>query len=347
MPEGRVVDARKNKSNLGSIYKAGLSVLHPADFKQPLSEELFYFFKDHFFCLKTNNKFMLVVNNFEIGHIITNKKQDTGFVRLNFDFYSLKNDSAFFLYNYNRNFKEASEKVPTTHPERMKRAVLLSLSGLDSYFSIKLNDTLVQKNKRIYTASHSDSLKHSNYGLSLRSFKRNDSLKEVYNLPSYYIFFVGVSGNASYTSLKVDVSANLLFQLKKHPKYLMGMQANFFVYGIFSEKIVPANSTYSLFNYDIGLRLLKQMKGSLFFNVSPQAMFGKETVSYTVLPAKFIGTGTTQTYDFRGLQLDLGLYNMPPKLQGLYFGGDVFFRFTSSQVIESNGGLKFNIGIKF
>lgn len=343
----RVVDRRIDKSNIGHIFTRGLGIEHPADFKQELSGELIHFFNDNFFCLRAKNRFMLVVNRFEIGHIVTTKRLDTGEVFFDFDFYALKNDSAFFLYNYAKRLTEASDVVPTTHPNRLRRALLNSLLPLDNFFSIRVNDTLRNKSAVFYNASQSDSVKKNNYGLTVTKSKQLDSTYSANNLPSYYFFFIGGQGNICYTSLTTHVNANLLFQLKKHPKYLIGVQANYFLYGILSQKLISSYATYSLFNYDIGIRVLKQIKGNLFINFNPQAMFGRETFTYFVLPAGSITGQLNQTYPINGVQVDIGVYNFEPQKQGIYFGADVFFRGSNSNMLENTIGLKLSVGIKF
>ena len=53
------------------------------------------------------------------------------------DYVLLRNDSAFFIYNYTNELIDVSENITYSHPNRMKRSLLLALQSLDSALQIK------------------------------------------------------------------------------------------------------------------------------------------------------------------------------------------------------------------
>ncbi len=345
----RVIDNRTTKNTIGKTYTSSRTVQHEVDFKSAVSNELFLFYNTNFHnALHPCNQFLVIVNQFEIGHVLSNQREDTGYVFLNFDFYNLKNDSAFFLYNYAKKFNELSESVLLTHPKRINQALLNAFAHLDFYFPTKLTDTVTHYKKGNYNKTLSDSILNMQYGLTIQNFLKQDSASNYKSsVPSFYFFFVGAIANASRTYITTHINANLVFQIKKAPKYLVGIQANYFVYGIMSKQIIPVNSSYQLFNYDIGVRILRQLKNKLFLNVNPQLLTGNENIRYTILPSNYSGTSATETIDFKGFQMDIGVYYFRPQQQGIYFGGDIFYRETSSNIITKGIGLKFNFGVKF
>jgi hypothetical protein len=154
-----------------------------------------------------------------------------------------------------------------------------------------------------------------------------------------------------YAHLMSGANINLLFQLKKHPRFLIGPTGSFFIIGLYSGKFIPPDIKYRILNYDVGLRLIHQLKGNVFFNLNMQALLGKEQYTYEYNPYSSYSLGnkstTTKTENIFGFQLETGLYFMPVKKQGLYFGMDLFIRECSSTIFDSNAGFKLNLGIKF
>jgi hypothetical protein len=178
-----------------------------------------------------------------------------------------------------------------------------------------------------------------------------DSVKKANNYPSSHFFLTGIHVNISSTDLIFAPNMDLLFQLKKNPKSLVGLSANFFVYGIFLRKNIPVYADYRLFNFDIGIRVLKHINRKLFLNINPQVILGKEHYVYSNYNYSNGPIARTTEYintdPLFGFQCDFGLYSFPVQKQGFYFGADLFFRGTSSFVMEANFGIKLNLGYKF
>jgi hypothetical protein len=70
----KVIDARKNRENIGFAYKVDLASEHPVDFKRGLTLEILSFLKRTFLHKLSTNKILVQVNHFEIGHFFRVKK---------------------------------------------------------------------------------------------------------------------------------------------------------------------------------------------------------------------------------------------------------------------------------
>lgn len=263
---------------------------------------------------------------------------------VDFSFFKLKNDSLSFLYSYVGRLAEHADVVAFSHSNRIKRAILMPLTKLDS--------TLITlQSPMVYAKRNIDSLTKSNAIVSSSTVLKEDSLRKVNNYPSDYYFILGVHGSICKTHLMSGANINLLFQLKKHPRFLVGPTASLFVFGLYSGKFIPPYIKYRIFNYDLGLRMLHQLKGNLFFNLNTQVLLGKEQYVYEYNPYSSYSPGnkstTTKTENIIGFQLEMGLYFIPVQKQGVYFGMDFFVRGCSSTIFDSNAGFKLNLGIKF
>lgn len=341
----KVVDNRINKENIGFVYKSSLTYEHPADFKKPLQDEFLNFLTSTFPTKTSENKLLVSVKRIEIGHIVTGRKLDTGFVFLDVDFYRIKNDSAAFLYNYTARLAEASENTAFSHANRIKRAILLSLSGIENAlqkrsasFYIKINDL--------------EAVVQTSTGITNRELQLKDSLEKFSPFPNSFYVFTGIQGDLSPSSLLTGVNIDVLFRLKKNKDLMLGFNTYFFVYGLFDADNIPKNAEYNVLQLKTGLRLLKHLKHNLFFNMNPQLILGQEYYTYEISYNPYVLPYTSSYYytisDFLyGFEVDFGLYRIPLRKRGFYFGSDFFVRGTTSNVVETSFGIKLNLGFKF
>lgn len=341
----KVVDNRINKENIGFVYKSSLTYEHPADFKKPLQDEFLHFLSNTFPTKTSENKLLLSVKRFEIGHIVTGKRLDTGFVFLDVDFYCLKNDSAAFLYTYTSRLAEASENTALSHGNRIKRALLLSLSRIDS--------TLLKRSSSFYIkTSDLENLVQTSSSITHSQLKRKDSLDKFSPFPTSFYVLSGIQAEFCPSSLLTGVNIDVLFRLKKNKDFMLGFNTYFFVFGLLDTDNLPVNAEYNLLHFKTGLRLLKHLKHNLFFNMNPQLILGQEYYTYDLSYNPYGQPYTTSYYytisDFLyGFEFDFGLYRIPLRKRGFFFGSDFFVRGTSSNMVETSFGIKLNLGFKF
>lgn len=340
----KVIDARANRDHLGIVRKTDLAEEYLADFNVPLPVEFINFFDRTYPAPTSPAKINLVVNTFDIGHKVTGKRNDTGFVKVDFDYYTVIHDTAFFLYNYKHTLIDVHDNIALTHSNRMKRVVLMSAAKLDSL-------ALDEKTKQAMPGFIHD----ISYSYSKTQSHAQDSTNKTQDYPE--IRMTIIMGHVILGSVANMYGANfsILGRFKNHKRLLMGFNANYSVIA-FKDVTIPPNTEYKMFTTDFGIKLLRQIKHAVFFNSNAHLMLGKET--YTSLKTRSItvsnGVYTQPVYQqeetthfLTGVQLDNGILFTHPQKQGLAAGIDLVLRFTNSSVFDSDVGIKFSLGVAF
>lgn len=341
-----VIDNRINKENIGFIYKSSLTYKHPANFHKTLPQEFLNFFRATYPNQKSLHRVLLKVNVFEISHLLSENKIDTGRVKANFDFYLLENDSAFFLYNFTNVINDYSDRITYSHPNRMKRILIQSASPLDTA-------VLKQGSFAFNLGKVADSIRVGSPSLNKRDLMFKDSIAREKQLPSEYFVLLGVSSNFSLQHVLEFVNGDILFRLKKHPSWLVGPGVEILFYQRFFNSELPINVSYSLKNINISMRALHQIHKDLFFNLQALTVLGKEY--YTIDSQKYTKTNNTykaissnkDSETIYGFEMCGGVYLIPANKQNFFAGLDVFYRYTSSSRLGAGAGIKINIGFKF
>lgn len=326
----KIIDSRSNKDNIGSIYSADKRKKYAADFNHTLSNEFSDFFRSTFPSEKHKHKIVLVIDSFQIDHQLGETSKDLGSAEMMARFYLNRNDTCFYLVSSHNRIVEGSEDVQLTHPNRIKRLLLLSTA--------EMIDSLKK--------FHAGSLSFDSLNTTLDQLKKQSISKEVQRrrakqnentLPEFYLFTLGTYYGFSKPCLQFGFTGALVFQIKKAPKYLLGINANLMLYGTPSDNIqIPLFTSFDVFNYDLGIRVLKQVKNNFFLNFNPQANMGyiKEVSS-------------TERKDILGFQMDAGVYLLPPAEEGVYSGLNVFYRNTNNEFLGQGFGIKLDLGYRF
>lgn len=349
----KVSDQRANKELIGHIYKSNRQTIHKAVMKNSLEKELYQFLWDLYPNLHSHTKMLLVVHEFEIGHVLDSKK-DTGFVKLNLDFYKMKGDSVFLVSSYHKTLSEPAEDVFLTHSNRMKRAILRAVADMEAHLNNSGNassGTVVVLEDSL-TKARATSIQNI---VAAKPLSRADSLELKNNYPSLFFFLLGGHFNPYMSTLVMGANVQALFRLPKFNRWLLGPNVNFEVIKFLDRSGLADNQSYQLRTSDVGIRAMRQIRNSLFFNINPHFLFGQETIEeYT---GHYVNNGSgfysvqyssNETVNaFFGFQLDLGVYVMPPKKSGLFCGFDLAMRMTNSVVFDSDAGIKLNLGVKF
>lgn len=351
----KVLDLRPDKSTIGIVYKTQRNAEFYADFEKPLSEEVFIFLKNTFPNTQSGQKIILVVNQFKIGHILS--KHDTGFVMVDLDFYQLRNDSVSFVSGYKKSLRESADEVALSHSNRIKRALLLAVADFEKQLATAptasfIPLTAISQKKTSDSLQVTEKLKPLKQTISYSQAQamQADSLNKKNNYPAHKIYMIGGFINPFTASLMAGANFSAVFQLKKYPKYLLGVHLNYAAVHFYDPDIIATNSSYKLRTSDFGCKLLKQIKNNIFFNLAQHFLIGKETFTYLNVNKPFYNTSLNTTdvsSTFFGFQMDAGIYFMPPQKSGIYLGADATLRVTNSDVFESDIGLKFNLGAKF
>lgn len=346
----KVIDARTTKNSIGIVHTINDRSDYLADFSKPLSQELYNFFTVAYPNQYSANKIITVVNYFEIGHIITGSKTDTGFVTADIDFYIRRNDSSFKILHFNSKLTEAKELVAVTHSERMKALLVKAAAQLDSTLIMGKSLTQLTPNN---SPLLSDSLRNLSSNYPFVTQKNGEYIvPESPMTPRETI--VAIGGHALFSS-SVNMfggNLNVLFRIKNHVKLLVGFNINYSIIKFKDQTIIPSNTEYQIKTSDFGLKLLWQIKGPVFYSLNPHMMIGKETISsLKVSGSSYTGytvskTSTTENL-FLGLQIDNGVLFIHPKIPGAFFGADFNLRFTNSSVFDSDFGVKFSAGFAF
>ena len=342
-----VIDRRLNKENIGYIYKSSLTYKHPADFKKTLPEEFLSFYRSTYPNQTSLNRILVAVNQFEIKHTVTGKLLDTGTVMANFDFYMLRNDSAFFLYNFTSEINDVSDRITYSHPNRMKRIVLMSVAKLDS----ALLHTAPQFALNLGLLA--DSARTSSSSITKKELIKRDSIEKANDYPSDYFLLLGTHVNFSTDNIFAHFNADILFRFDKHPTWLLGASIEYQYYGLYLNPKLPYDIEYRFKNINIGCRVLKQLHRDVFLNIQTLGVFGKEMFQVNSINYALTNKGYVQIDSavdaptVYGVETSIGVYLLPARRQNFYTGLDLFFRVTTSKVIEDNGGIKINLGFKF
>lgn len=335
----KVIDARKNKDNIGLVHKSSIPGDYYADFKKPLPVEIIKFFHTTFPKGSYDNEIIIIVNHFEIGHIITGKTNDTGFVNVNLDLYKVKGDSSFFIYNYSNTLFDVSDNIALSHSNRMKRILLMSVAKMDSVLASEGSKP---------TRWLPDPLARITDNYSKKTYNEKDSLYAAGNYPRQNMALLSINGVLSTSTFMYGVSISYMGQIKKHPRYLLGLHLNYSIINFTSDIVLPSNTSYNLRTSDFGPRLLKQLKNSVFFNSMMHVMIGKETrTSYTTGLLPNVIYENEKSNLFIGIQLDNGIMIVHPRNKGVTVGADFVFRATNSSMVDSDIRIKLSIGLTF
>lgn len=335
----KVIDARKNKDNIGMVHKSSVPGDYYADFKKPLSLEIIKFYHTTFPKGSYTNEIIVIVNHFEIGHILTGKTNDTGFVRVNFDFYKIKGDSSYFIYNYSNTLCDVSDNIALSHSNRMKRILLKSVAKIDSALASAGSQP---------TRWLPDSLARISDSYSKKLYNEKDSLYTAGNYPRQNMVLLSFNGVLSTTTFMYGLSVSYMGQIKKHPRYLLGFHLNYSIINFTSNIVLPSNTSYRIRTSDFGPRMLKQLKNSVFFNSMMHVMIGKETrTSYTTGFLPNVIYENEKSNIFMGIQFDNGIMIVHPRNNGMTVGADFIFRATNSSMFDSDIGIKLSLGLTF
>jgi hypothetical protein len=350
----KVIDARLNKDNIGVVYKTSLDHSYFADLREPLDVALMRFLKTTFPDGSPLVKLTLVINSFEIGHKLSGRIKDTGFVKVNFDFYKEVGDHETLIYNYTGSVVDVNDNIALSHSNRIKRAILLSLSDLDSVIINGTTLTRVIKNDNVILKADSTKINFS--GVTKEGIENIEADIARNDYPRRIIFMVGGDVTFSQYSLMYGGNFNVLFRFKNHPRSLLGFNLNYSQIKFTDAPSIPNNTSYNLKTSDFGLRYMRQIKNALFYSFNPHLMVGKETydtygtnavnISNAGINTTVYNSTTVETI-FVGGQFDNGIYFLFPKKAGAYFGTDLVIRLTNSSVFDTDVGIKFNLGLAF
>jgi len=346
----KVIDARANKDNIGIVYKSDIQQEYLADLRDPVDAAFLYFLNNTFPNGSSTVKITMVINELEIGHILSGRRKDSGFVKVNFDFYKAVNDASVLIHHYEGMLVDVSDNIALTHSNRMKRITLMSVAKLDSI--VASGATYIETAKPGADSLLKDPVKIS-AGFSKERLEETKRMLANDKSPRRIMFMIGGHAVFCTENQMYGVNANLLFGFKKAPRNLLGFNANYSLIKFQTRSGLAENIEYQLRSGDLGLRFLRQIKNPVFFNFNPHLMFGKETfITYntTTVYVNGVSTGlskTTKEKSFYGLQIDTGIYLLSPKSAGAYMGFDFVLRFTTSYVFESDMGIKLNLGIAF
>jgi hypothetical protein len=326
----KIIDARGNKETLGQIYSTDKRKKYTADFNRTLSNEFADFFKHTFPQGKHKHKVILVVDSFSIDHQLGEGTKDIGSAEMNASFYLNRNDTCFYLTSSSKRISETAKDVQITHPNRIKRLLLLSAAQMiDSLKKFASNPPVA--GMRMTTL---DELKKSSIS---KDVQRRRAKQHENTLPEFYMFNLGTYYGFSKPVVQFGITGNLVLQVKKAPKYLIGISGNLMLYGTPSDDIqVPLFTSFEVFNYDLGIKLLKQVKNNFFLNFNPQVNLGyiKEVNS-------------SERKNILGFQMDAGVYLIPPANEGVYSGLNLFYRTTNTEFFGASFGLKLDLGYRF
>lgn len=322
----KVVDARPNKTSIGNIYSSDLRKKYPADFEGTLSEEFQSFFKSVFAASKQKHRLLMEVKSFDIDHEHSDVFKDIGKARLNVSYYLNRNDTCIFLYNYNDSVMDETNEAQRTHPNRIRRLLLLSARKLsDSLFTTEFLSTREKTtlNRILENSTSKDAGR----------LRREDSV----NIPpDYYMFGAGTYYNFYPEVFMFGINVHLVLRLGKTSSYLLGPSAGLLFYSTPPYNIQVPSFSSEIFNYDVGLRLLKQVKNKFFLNLNPQLMLGRVQ-----------SPSSSPEQQLRGVQVDLGAYLIPPSGEGVYSGLNLFYRSTNTTYFGEGLGLKIDLGYRF
>ena len=326
----KVIDSRKNRENIGLIYKADLRTKYQAEFRKQLPDEFSKFLRKTYPNAYASMQLIMVVHEFTIDHEITDEKKDVGYARGDFEFFLLENDSCHFVYRFTKTISDEARDITVTHPNRMKRLLLLSVNSLDS----SLSTLDYKKNKPLsWDSLNKKSLPEKEK--LVQKIKDNTAHDKVFaQLGLYYSFSSQV--------MLLGPTASFTFRLKNNPQFLIGVNAGIKLYGGVSSEFASNNLSHTIFNYDLGIKLLTRLSDQLYLNINPMVVLGNTSEKKTSTTA-----APTSTENLLGIELDFGVYIIPPKISGLYTGLSGFYRSTNNSVYDSGLGIKLDLGIKF
>lgn len=354
----QVVDLRPDQSRLGFVCKMGGRTLCEINFKKSLSSEVYQFFSSVFPNRTSSNQVLITVNVFEIGQILS--KKDSAFVKLDLDFYLLRNDSALHLSHYARTLCEATSDAVFSHPNRIKRALLLAAGDLERKLEQRPTGTYVPLSELgIPPQSKTDDVEKSEarYGAFYsRSYAaKEDSSFRRLNYPDRMVLFLGAHANLMSYGLCTGVNVNWMFRLRYSPKYLVGINVNHSAVILFETGTLSNYESYRLASTDLGFRVLKQIKNITFINVNTHFLVGKErftsSPSYIYDPqTNSVSAGRPATVRedfFFGMLIECGGYLLQPRGRGFFIGADLTFLGTTSFILDNSAGVKLTAGYKF
>jgi hypothetical protein len=332
----RVVDKRGDRTSVGEVRKLSGKERHPAEFRKELGLEIENFFITVFPNQGAANQVLAVINEFRVGDADHIEIKDSGYVYLNIDFYRIEKEGNVLLYNYTHRLSEAADDVFLSHANRIKRALLLSASLIES--SLK-DPSLAQRipGTPVMEQSITDREHYS------------DSVYKARYAPSYYFMMLGAYFNFGSGGLFMGPEATILLRLSRTSRVLAGAGASYCLAGFLPPSRVRTNTDISLRNYNFGARVLAQIKKRLFFDLNLQAMFGQEDITeyytiYTPLPAV---RAQTSSSSINGFQVNIGVCSVNPSKSGVTIGGGLFVRASDSDIIVTGLGINFNLGLKF
>lgn len=351
----KVIDARVNKDNIGIVYKSDMSQEFLADLRDPVDVAFMEFLNTTFPNGLSTVKITMVINNLEIGHKLSGRTKDSGYVKVNFDFYKAVGESSVLIHHYQNMLVDVNDNIALTHSNRLKRITLLAVSKLDSI--IASGATYIETIQPDTKVLPKDSIKKLPGGYSKEKLEEAEKIYNSDDYPRNLIVMLGGQAVFCTENQMFGANANLLFRFKNSPRSLLGFNVNYSIIKFQDRVGVPDNVAYSLKTADFGLRFLRQVKNVVFFSFNPHLMIGKETFVTYNNPVAYINNNgsvslsgistTTKEKAFYGSQFDTGIYLLAPKKAGAYMGIDFVLRFTSSYVFETDMGLKFNLGIAF
>lgn len=325
----KVIDARDNKFSIGSIYSSDKRKKYPADFNQTLSNTFYDFFKTTFPSGKHKSKIVLLVIQFNIDHQLGETAKDIGIAEIKAEFYLNRNDTCFYLNTSEQRIEEQSEDVLLSHPNRIKRLLLLCTAQMID--SLKTFNR-VPSNKRVKLSI--DELKKRSMSAEVQNRRKKQGEN---TLPGFYLFKVGTYYSFSQPVLQFGFTTDLVLQIKKAPQYLIGINANMMLYGSTPDNLTnPLTTGFDIMNYDLGIKLLKQVRNNFFINLNPQVNLG------------YIQEQTSGSRkNILGLEVDAGVYLIPPDIEGVYTGLNLFYRGTNTEFLGTSFGLKLDLGYRF
>lgn len=262
----KVVDARANKDNIGLVYKSDIQQEYLADLKDPVDAAFLKFLNNTFPNGLSTVKITMVINKLEIGHKLSGLRKDSGFVKVNFDFYKAVNDASVLIHHYEGMLVDVSDNIALTHSNRLKRITLMSVSKLDSI--VATGATYIETIQPDTKAIPKDSVKLSG-GYSKEKMEEAERVYNSGNYPRNIIVILGGHAVFCTENQMFGANANLLFRFKNGLRSLLGFNVNYSIIKFQDRVGLPENVAYSLKTADAGLRFLRQIKNVTFFSFNP------------------------------------------------------------------------------
>jgi hypothetical protein len=320
-----VIDARPDKSSIGSVYPAPGMEVAEVDLAGGVKDALQNFYDKALPNREAEKRLTARVSTFYIRHVTGHP--DSGSVTLSVNYF-LAGTATASVHSYSATLTRMTENMAAAFPELMSTALRQSLQALDSL----LADT-AQTTRPVALAPE-----------NLKTILVIDSTKP--SNPPYYLFIVNAFASVYEAGLWAGPELSLALRLNRKSGTYLGLNGDYLLFDRPAKTPSGGYNGNMLNGWNIGATWIQSVSAAWFLRLNVTRFSGKEDLSVYV-PTNAGGYFVNSARKLSGYEVNLATCFMPPEYAGLYIGAGLFYRENNSRLLGDGMGLRLGFGVKF